>query len=299
LKNILFNPEQKLRNGWWILIFIGFVALTRPIYKPIKTGLTELGFTELSLEPLSFILILLATWACTRLRKEPLSSVGFRINGQWFTHLTLGTLIGTLLTASIVALIWAVNGVHLELNAERSIGALTTGLYIFLFVALMEELLLRGFIFQRLIDGAGIWIAQITFAVIFAAGHFSNPGMEGWTKIIASTDLFLGAILFGLAYIKTRSLALPIGLHLGWNWSMGNVMGFGVSGIEHTGWFTPVFGDKASWLTGGEFGPEASIFALMIDALAILLLWKWRGSAAQKEQIEHSSEIKATATVSS
>lgn len=276
LQTLFFNDDRKLRNGWWILIFIGFIALTRFVYKPVTHGLKDLGLAELWLEPASFLFTLLATWGCTLLRKQPLSSVGYQLNLRWLGQLVSGTGIGVAMILVVVGLIWCVNGVQIELNPTRSIEALATGFYIFLCAALLEENLYRGFIFQRLVDGCGIWIAQIGLALLFALGHWDNPGMEGATKFVASLDLFLGAIMFGLAYLRTRSLALPVGLHVGWNWAQGNLLGFGVSGHQQTGWFQPLLQDHPQWLNGGEFGPEASLFSPLISLMVILWLWRWR-----------------------
>ena len=275
-KIFLNETNNKLRNGWWILIFIGFVALTRPIYGPIRSTLREWGVAELWLEPTSFLLILLATWACTLLRRESITSVGLAINGRWFKQFSIGFAISLVQMILIVAAILMIGGVEFTLNPERSVTILLTGLYTFLLVALMEELLHRGFIFQRLIDGIGIWGAQLIIAILFAAGHWGNPGMEGTTQFWASLDIGLGAILWGLAYYKTRSLAMPVGMHLSWNWIQGNVLGFGVSGMESQGWLTPVLQDKAQWLTGGAFGPEASVFAVIVDVLFIVILWRMK-----------------------
>jgi len=278
LKKIFFNRDNRLRNGWWILIFFAFVAATRLVYGPITKGLKQLGMQEQWFEPAAFVFILVATWACTLLRKEPLSSIGFHLDNRWMKEIFIGTFIGTGLILAATGLIWAIGGVRFELDAARSLSTLSYGFYVFLFVALFEETLFRGFIFQRLLDGAGIWIAQIVLAILFAFGHWDNPGMAGATKFWASLDLALGAILLGLAYIRTRSLALPVGIHLGWNWAQGYLLGFGVSGTDHNGWFQPVFQGKAEWLTGGNFGPEASIFAVIVDLIFIILLWKWKGS---------------------
>lgn len=278
LKKIFLNTENHLRNGWWVLVFIGFIAVTRLIYGPITKGIKQFGVSTEWLEPAAFIFILFSTWACTLLRKEPLSSVGFQLDRRWIKEIFIGTLLGTGLILAATGMIWAIGGVRFELDAARSLSALSYGFYVFLFVALFEEALFRGFIFQRLLDGAGVWVAQITLALLFAFGHWDNPGMEGATKFWASLDLALGAVLLGLAYIRTRSLALPVGIHLGWNWAQGYLLGFGVSGTDHSGWFQPVFQDKAQWLTGGDFGPEASIFAVIVDLIFIILLWKWKGS---------------------
>lgn len=278
MKNIFFNSQGRLRNGWWILIFIGFVAATRLVYGPITKGIKQFGTPAEWLEPAAFIFILISTWACTLLRKEPLSSIGFQIDQRWIKESFFGTVIGIGLILAATGLIWAIGGVRFELDPVRSLGSLAYGFYVFLFVALFEETLFRGFIFQRLLDGAGVWAAQIALALLFAFGHWDNPGMEGTTKFWASLDLALAAVLLGLAYIRTRSLALPVGIHLGWNWAQGYLLGFGVSGTDLSGWFQPVFQGKAEWLTGGNFGPEASIFAVLVDLIFIGLLWKWKGS---------------------
>lgn len=281
LNSAFLNADRQLRNGWWILIFIGFVALTRFAYKPLTHGLKDFGLAAFWLEPAPFLFTLLATWACTRLRREPLSSVGYRLDRRWFREIAWGMLFGVGTALAVGGMIWIIGGVRFELDPTRSVGGLLTGLYVFLFVALMEENLYRGFIFQRLLDGVGTWPAQIVVATLFALLHWGNPGMQGSTEIVASLDLFLGAVLLGLAYLRTRSLALPIGLHLGWNWTLGHVMGFGVSGYDHAGWLRPDFQDQAQWLTGGTFGPESSVFSPLVSLLMIVLLWRWKGSAAK------------------
>jgi len=268
----------KLRNGWWILIFIACIAVTRFAYKPVTHGLKDLGLPALWLEPAPFLFALLATWACTRLRREPLSSVGFRLDQRWFREMVCGTLLGVATALAVVGMIYIIGGVRFELDPARSVGSLLIGLYVFLFAALLEETLFRGFLFQRLLDGIGVWPAQIAVGALFVLAHGDSPGMQGTTQIVASADLFLGAVMLGLAYLRTRSLALPIGLHLGWNWTQGNLLGFGVSGFDYAGWLKPMFQGEVEWLTGGAFGPESSIFSPLMSIVMIVLLWRWKGS---------------------
>jgi len=286
LRTILFNTDRRLRNGWWVLIFVGFIALTRVVYRPVTHGLKDLGFPESWLEPAPVLFALLATWACTRLRKEPLSSVGFVFDRRWMKEIAVGSVLGACAMLAAVGMIYAIGGVRFELDPARSFSALGYGLYVVLFAAMLEEVLFRGFLFQRLLDGIGVWGAQIALALLFAVAHWSNPGMEGATKLWASIDIGLGAVLLGLAYLRTRSLALPIGLHLGWNWTQGHVLGFGVSGFDHNGWLRPIFEGNATWLTGGAFGPEASVFGVVADLAMIVLLWRWKGTSAKSAAAE-------------
>jgi hypothetical protein len=276
MKNFFYNNNNQLRNGWWILIFVAFIAATRPIYKPLKQGLTQLGFNDVMLEPLSLTLIFLVTWLCLKLRKESLSDVGLGFNLRFFSQLFTGTFVGIIMMLATVAAIWLIGGVSFELDPQVSWQLIGYGFYLFLLGSLLEEILHRGFIFQRLIDGIGVWGAQLLIASLFAIGHWGNPGMLGSTQVFASLDLFLGSLIFGLAYIKTRSLALPIGMHLGWNWSQGNMLGFGVSGHDTSGWFKPVFHGMEEWLTGGEFGPEASVFSVLVSIVTFVILLSWK-----------------------
>ena len=278
LKTLFLDSNRRLRNGWWILLFLALLFASRFVYTPASRALQALGTPQEALEPLRFGFLLLVTWICVRLRREPLSSIGLRLDRRWARELGLGACFGLASALLVVAMIWAVGGVRFELDPARSVALLARGAYLFLFVALFEEILFRGFVFQRLVAGAGIWAAQIALGLLFATSHWGNPDMQGATLAWATAELFLGAILLGLAWLRTRSLALPIGLHFGWNWAQGHLLGFDVSGFEHAGWFNPVLLDRAEWVTGGNFGPEASVFAVIVDALAIALLWNWKGS---------------------
>ena len=140
---------------------------------------------------------------------------------------------------------------------------------------LAEELLFRGYLFQRLESGLGAGPALGLLGLLFAALHWGNPGMAGLTRAWASLNIALAGILLGLCYLRTRSLALPIGLHLGWNWTQGSLLGFGVSGIHHPGWWTPVWHGRPAWVVGGSFGLEASLICTVVCAAACFGLARW------------------------
>lgn len=278
IKTAFLNTEHKLRNGWWIVIFIALIALTRPIYKPIKTLLSEWGVHANLLELLAPLLVLMVTYICIRLRKESMASVGLGVGQRWFRQFGIGIAAGTLMIATLCGLIYLGGGVEFRFNPNFSLTVLTTTFYLFFVGAFLEELLHRGFLFQRLIGGVGFWPAQIIVATIFAVGHWSNPGMEGHGQLIGTADLFVGSLLFGLAYYKTQSLALPIGLHLGWNWAMGSLFGFNVSGYENSGVLIPQLSDMPGWFTGGEFGLESSVVSVLVGVIAFIVLARWSGS---------------------
>jgi len=295
MNKIFFNAQHQLRNGWWVLIFIAILALSRQLYKPLKGWLTDLGASTMQLEPLALILLLLVSWSCLLLRRQRLADLGLAFDPRWWQQLLFGTAAGMAMMGVIALLMWSFSAATFGINPKFQAADLALGAYLLLLAAALEELLYRGFIFQRLLDGLGVWPTQLLFAAIFAAGHWDNPGLEGSAKVVAMLDLALASLLFGLAYLKTRSLALPLGLHFGWNWAQGYLLGFQVSGYEHNGWLLPQLQAKADWLTGGSFGAEASVFALLVDCLALWLLWRWRGVVPQATAVASKPDAPKTA----
>jgi len=122
-------------------------------------------------------------------------------------------------------------------------------------------------------DGFGKWPAQLIMAGYFLLINMNNPGMTGSIKLFASINIFFASIMFGLAFIKSRSLAMPIGLHFMANWVQGTLLGSGVSGNEETRLLKPLFHNAPQWLTGGSFGLEASVPGLIFVIISIILLY--------------------------
>ena len=287
MQNVFFNQDHRLRNGWWMLIFVAIMAACLFGFRSLIPVFHRMGIRSGDwVEVVIFLFTLGASWACTRLRNEPLSSIGFHLDARWAKEIAWGTLLGAGVMLAAAGMTWASGGVRFELDAARSLKALGYGLYLYLFVALFEENLFRGFLFQRLLDGTGVWITQIVLALFFAFAHWGNPGMHGATRIWATINIALAAVFLGLAYLRTRSLALPVGIHLGWNWTQGNVLGFGVSGNAGKGWIHPLFQGKPEWLTGGAFGLEASVFGVVAVLIGIAMLWKWKGSSPDSASVQ-------------
>ena len=284
LDKLLRNDHGQLRNGWWILVFSAVFLASQWVYHPVSKWLQHLGADHAALSPLPVFFLLLVTWACMRLRRQPLSAIGLRLDAQWLRQVLCGIAFGSAQMLAVTALIYAAGGVRFSLDPAGGLAALTTGAWAFAWAAVLEELLFRGFVFQRLVDGIGPSTALLLMGALFAIGHLGNPGMTGATEVWASIDLALAGILLGLAYLRTGSLALSIGMHFGWNWLQGSWLGFDVSGLDQAGWLLPHLLDRPQWLSGGVFGPEASIFAVLIDAVAILLLWRWKGVARDRGQ---------------
>ena len=113
-------------------------------------------------------------------------------------------------------------------------------------------------------------------AALFVLTHSDALRGLGPLAYLAGANIFLASILFGLAYLRTGSLAMPLGLHLAANVVQGPVLGFGVSGPEGRGCSSRAFSGAPDWLYGGTFGLEASVPGLVCVVALLLILRGWR-----------------------
>ena len=142
------------------------------------------------------------------------------------------------------------------------------GLAIAISSAAFEEILFRGIIFRLLEEKTGSIIALFISALIFGALHLLNENSTIFSAVSVAVE---AGILLAAAYIYARNLWLPIFLHFGWNFVESGIFGVANSGNEVT---TSLFTSKLSgpeFLTGGGFGPENSIQAVVFGLIAALI----------------------------
>jgi uncharacterized protein len=181
-----------------------------------------------------------------------------------FRELALGALWGFGLIAACASLVVLLTDVW---HAPGRGFPWNEMLTVFVPAAVHEELLFRGYAFQKL----RAWrrgLALVGVAMLFALLHAGNTSVT----VLGLTNVFLGGVLLGLAYERYLRLWFPIGLHLAWNVTTGPVLGHEVSGYEAA---RSLFVEKGSgpiWLTGGEFGIEGSALMTVVEVAAILLL---------------------------
>lgn len=137
--------------------------------------------------------------------------------------------------------------------------------------AVTEELLFRGVLFRIVEERTGTWVALTLTGLLFGLSHLFNPHATLWGAIAIAVEA--GGML-GAAYIATRSLWVPIGLHFGWNFAEGGIFGTSVSGKNVTQGLLDGVTSGPSLITGGEFGPEASVYALLFcTGATIVFMW--------------------------
>ena len=209
----------------------------------------------------------------------PFRALGCSFRGNWFGHFAVGCLVGALALTSAIILAAMAGGLSLTVNHESATSAISTTLLttipIFAVGALSEETLFRGYLLQTFTRSKLAAVGIGGTSALFAFAHAGNPDVTN----IALANTFLAGIWFAFAYLKTRDLWFPLGMHLMWNWLQGPVFGITVSGIGELS-PDPVLratDTGPAWLTGGSYGIEGGVactFALILSMALIYWLPK-------------------------
>ncbi|MFZ6780463.1 CPBP family intramembrane glutamic endopeptidase [Undibacterium sp. Ji83W] len=187
---------------------------------------------------------------------------------EWLLGLVLGAMLFAVVLGSLSLLgVFHVDGY----NDPR---LMLKYLPVFAVVAVMEELFFRAMIFRMMEESLGSVVAILISALAFGFAHASNPGATIFSSIAIALE---AGIAFGAAYMLTRRLALCIAMHFSWNFTQGAVFSVAVSGTDSKGWLqTHMTG--SDWLSGGAFGAEASVLAVLLATLmgAVFLYLAWK-----------------------
>jgi membrane protease YdiL (CAAX protease family) len=181
---------------------------------------------------------------------------------NWARHLLLGLVGGTVIFSVAVAIAGAL-GIYKIVGFGTFDGLLAAIIVPTIGAAVTEEMLFRGILFRWLEQFGGSWLALVVTSALFGASHLMNPH-SSW---IAAGGIALEAgVMLGAAYMLTRSLWLPMGIHAAWNFTQGEVYDIPVSGTKVEGILDArLQGDPL--LTGFGFGLEASIIAIVVATL--------------------------------
>jgi hypothetical protein len=187
-------------------------------------------------------------------------------------ELGAGLLLGAGLMSLMIAVMAAIGDYHIVGTMPLSSACLAAGLSVT--SGVNEEILARGIIFRQLERGLGSPIALGLSAFLFGLAHIANPHSSWFAAIAIAIE---AGILLGAVYMATRRLWAAIGVHAAWNFFQGGVYGVPISGLDAPGLLRSTR-TGPDLLTGGAFGAEASIIALVVaTAAGLAILWlAWR-----------------------
>ncbi len=204
-----------------------------------------------------------------------------------------GLLVGVGMSAVVIGVMALLGGYRVDGWGSATGAAGLLGLAVA--AGVTEELLFRGVLFRILEPRTGTWVALAFTAVLFGAMHLVNPNATLWGAVAIAVEA--GAML-AAAYAATRTLWLPIGLHVGWNFALGGIFGAQVSGAGASTGLLDGVTSGSVLLSGGEFGPEGSLLAVLAGltmTVVFLRLAHRRGRLVARPR--RRVQDRATATV--
>lgn len=297
MKSLFINStENRLKAGWRILLFvILFLLFANTLIlgsKPIiadeitkKEFISNYGVFIISF--LAFGATIATLLARKFFDKKSFESLGLKINKQAFKDLGFGFLLSFLMAGVFFGILLAFGLIEFQgINFDGITSNNTTGFVEFMSVVTLssigimlletilvgywEELVFRGYVFQNMREGLGLVLSIIISCILYGIIHAANP----------NATLLSSAIIVGFGYLRlygylsTKMLWLSLGMHIGWNFFQGPIFGFAASGHSSATLLQHSFTSETEYLTGGEFGPEGSLFILPI-LLVILFVMKW------------------------
>jgi membrane protease YdiL (CAAX protease family) len=288
--NDFFNNDAgRLRSGWRLAAFIlAYLVLAtavfrltdiacelllpRAVYQSLFNGAPWMAIQSV----LIFVPAALVGWGCARVLEElPWRSLGLAPHRGWLRDAFFGTFVGGVAVCAAALVGWAA-GVYSFTVADVTGGVWKTLVFsfvVFTLGAAAEEMLFRGYPFQTLLRSWPVWVAALPVSAPFALVHLLNPNVApGFTFL----NTALAGVWFCVAYWRTRSLWFPLGLHFGWNWVQGSLLGSPVSGIKSISPHPLLhFRDAGpAWLGGGDYGIEGGAVCTLVLVVATLFTWR-------------------------
>jgi hypothetical protein len=214
--------------------------------------------------------------------RRPLGSIGLAFHPRWWRELGRGLAVGAAMLFGAVVLEWVCGFAHFTFAPHPMLRAGSLTFMLFAVAAPLEEALFRGYPFQRLMESITPVGAIAVTSALFGLVHLGNPHRT-W---ISTLNTGLVGIPFAIAYLRTRSLWMPIGMHFIWNFLMGFFLGLPVSGINVPSSLLSAQVQGSIWLTGGEYGPEGGLLVTGVILLGTMYV-------SYAKSIYTSAEMKA------
>lgn len=273
------TPPEAPRWQRWLVSspmarIVFFVAMLVAAGFTIHAVLVTLGWTAATASPLQHALATLSMQLLPALvgylllvkliERRPLRELSVR---GIPTFGVAGLVTGSVLFSLVVGVLWLLGSYHVT-GVNPQVDWLPQVLVAGVGAGIGEEIITRGVLFRIVEEGLGTWWALAVSALFFGAAHIANPGATVWSSLAIAIE---AGVLLALLYHVTRSLWACIGLHAAWNIMQGTIYGIPVSGMRASGWLVS-YRSGPDWLSGGSFGAEASVVALLICSLLSLAL---------------------------
>lgn len=205
--------------------------------------------------------LFLSIFLMTKISKLKIEQLGFTKDNIVFSYLK-GALFGTLQIFTVFFIIFGLKAIDVYYVGNISILLLIKVFIIFIFQALLEEILFRGYLMPFFSKVIGIKFTIILLSFLFTCIHLFNPNLD----IIGLANVFLAGVTFSLIYYYTGNLWIVGAMHTLWNFILGFIVGSQVSGIiTFNSIFFSIPVENKDLISGGKFGFEASIIETILE----------------------------------
>jgi membrane protease YdiL (CAAX protease family) len=305
MQRIFVNEFGRLRSGWRVVVFVfAFFAALFLIATGLRVAYLVLVNVRPSIRGQDFVAdaifrvtlltaALAAGYLCARLFEGlPWRSLGLTFHHRWLRDLLVGCAIGFVALAVAVGIATAAGGLKFTFGGSGLVVPIIRSLVgsaVLLFVAaLAEEALFRGYVLQTFTRAQLTLLGVLLTSVPFALVHLSNPNV---VPGVTFANTALAGIWLAAAYLRTRSLWFPLGVHWAWNWALGAFFGLPISGINLVS--NPVLKGNdvgPAWLTGGSYGIEGGVACTVALLASTFFIWRTPWVSADAELKKLTSE---------
>lgn len=304
---LLWNPEtERPRLPWRLLALLLAVTLlgvavsvAAPALRRTSTSVFELVTSDAQAAAAARNVVFVASQAVVYggavylvgrfVDRRWVRDFGLDLDRVWWTDLGFGFALGAALMTGVFLVELAAGWVTVSGTFRITQTSFpfwpwfAWGFLTMVAIGVTEELFTRGYLLTNLAEGltwfdrigsvGSVLLAVLGSALVFSWGHLSNPN----ASLASAVGILVGAVMLATGYVLTGELAIPIGLHVSWNFAQGTVYGFPVSGIDFGVSLLAIDQHGPPVVTGGSFGPEAGLLGVIasIVGTGLIAAWAW------------------------
>ncbi len=282
--------ERRLRAPWRLALAavlfvvagtaVGVVARLLP---PLALGSAAVSAGGAALT--AALVVAVVAVAGLVLDRRTVADFGFSFDREWWVDLGFGLALGVFLMTLVFLVQLAAGWVTVEGFFVADAPTLAfwpwfaASLVTFLAVGFYEELVARGYLLTNVAEGlagyvgrrGAVAVAVVVSSALFGLVHATNPN----ATLVSTLTISLAGVFLALGYVLTDELAVPVGLHITWNFAQGTLYGFPVSGREFGVSVIDTRADGPAVFTGGSFGPEAGLVGVAAILLGCACIVAW------------------------